>query len=264
MPATAPVQSPAVTSYALPEIARGGHLCCLYDADEPFRRTAEEFLAAGDAIGERTRFVSADEVQATYGSMDRFDPSAMIDEWARLTRGALADGCTGLRVVADATPLVATAEHLDRFLRYEHLVDRWMRADGGFTALCAYDARRVDPQGAALLNAVHQAGTPVDSAFHLCAAPPDGRLVLDGELDLGTRAVFSRVLDLLREAPPSEPGATLRIDASALEFVDHRALLALDELGARSGSTVILDRARPLVARAGAHLDCHHLVVSSR
>ena len=45
------------------------------------------------------------------------------------------------------------------------------------------------------------------------------------------------------------PGEVLRIDTSALEFIDHRTLLALDQYAARRRATVVLQSAPGIVTR---------------
>ena len=63
-----------------------------------------------EAAGGDTRAVRFEPLDDAYGAAD---PEALVTAWAAETEAALADGHTGLRVFADTTPLVRSAEQLE-------------------------------------------------------------------------------------------------------------------------------------------------------
>jgi diguanylate cyclase len=163
-----PVARP-LTRTPKPEVEVGSpscglHLCQPYVDRAEFVAAAVEFLAEGLLRGERLLYVAEvvdagdlaplgdveallrAGVLATHATRELYAPGASIDPgtqvatYRRLTAEAVADGFAGLRVVADATALVAGTEDRAAFLRYEQLVDEVMRTSP-LHALCGYDRR---------------------------------------------------------------------------------------------------------------------------
>ncbi|WP_173062263.1 MEDS domain-containing protein [Phytohabitans houttuyneae] len=126
------------------------HVCLVYDEAATFLGAARAFLAEGVRAGQRVVFVGPPQAYAGLGidGLPHFStadvdaggvpvtPHAQVTAYRAFTEAAVADGFTGLRVVAEATPLVRTAAQLDAFLRYEHLVDRYM-SEHPMAAMCA-------------------------------------------------------------------------------------------------------------------------------
>lgn len=252
-----------------PPTGVGTHVCWLYDDSSAFVRAAETFLAEGARKKERLVYVAdasatelADQlasidverlttegqlllqpVHALYQPDGIFDAAAQVEVYRSLVAGALADGFTGLRVAADAGALVATHDAHRRFLEYELAVDRVM-ATSPMSALCAYRASEV--------------GDRIDDLFgvHPCShgGEPDGlhaywegpTLVLGGEADVRTEAVFDAVLFSLHRVP-----SPTQLDAHDLRFVDVRSLV---RLGQAAGA----------LAAAGRRLQVHGLSAAAR
>ncbi|MEH0844234.1 MEDS domain-containing protein [Micromonospora sp. CPCC 205711] len=240
-----------------------GHVCWSYDDPATLDARAREYLLAGLAVGERVQYASAEpagdvvrrwsadprlrealrtgaaevvSIADTYGD-GTVDPTAQVAVYAAMTDAALADGHTGLRVVAEASSLVRTAAQRETFTRYEHLVDRFMRGRP-MSAACAYDRRLLDDRAVEELASVHPAADPGSTLFHLHAAEQvDGRLVLTGELDTSNQELFATTL---RRVDPEPGGTELVLDGDGLRFVDYRSLVHLHRHAERRGTTVLL------------------------
>ncbi|WP_219415912.1 MEDS domain-containing protein [Pseudonocardia nigra] len=249
------------------------HLCLAYDDAAEFRDSALRFLADGLARGQRVQYVagraSADlaaEIDGlaagrpgavhvrsllnTYRTDAVVEPAVQVQAYAALTEEALADGFTGLRVAADATPLVRDPDRLDAFARYEHLVDRYM-VTAPFSAMCAYDRTALGPEVVAQVACMHPSAGAGVTPFRLYASG-HAAAALDGELDIHTRDRFASALERAALAPS---GGELVLDATGLTFVDHRTVLALAELARRLGATVVLRTALGTVRRLVTLLD---------
>ncbi|MGK5442465.1 MEDS domain-containing protein [Micromonospora sp. URMC 105] len=249
-----------MTSGSAPAVP-SGHVCWSYDDPAVFDARAQRFLLAGLDAGERVRYVTAEpedvavarwravprlraalgsgaaevvSVRGTYGERHVVDPAGQVATYATLTDAALADGHAGLRVAADATTLVVTAEQRDAFARYEHLVDRFMR-DRPMSAACGYDRRALGDEAIEELACLHPSADPGATLFHLYAGADD--LVLTGELDTSNHDVFDAALT---RAHLDGTPADLVIHADGLRFVDHRNLTHLNRYAARRGGTVTL------------------------
>ena len=102
--------------------------------------------------------------------------------------------------------------------------------------LCAYDSGLLGDAAVAELACVHRLARGELSPFHL-SADPQADVALAGAAD--TLSAAHLVTALERIGVPT-PGEVLRIDVSALEFIDHRTLLALDQYAARRQATMVL------------------------
>jgi anti-anti-sigma regulatory factor len=228
------------------------HLCLVYHDGTQFLDTARRFLDDGRAQGLQVRYISRTAVLGSQPETDDrrdasaalggvpplgvpVEPAAQVRAYVAATAEALAAGYTGLRVVAEATPLVATPEQRSAFARFEHLVDRYMTANP-FSALCAYDRTRLEADAVAEVACMHPASSPGASPFRLHAAPAVAAAVA-GEVDRFSEQLFAEALD--RAALPVVDGEIV-IDASRLDFVDHRGILVLAALARRERATVVL------------------------
>ncbi len=248
------------------------HVCLAYDDVAEFRAQARRFLADGLARGLRTRYVAGDDggddgaalraqlggpadgradalqftsLAGTYRAGAVVDAQAQVRAYAAATDEALAAGFTGLRVAVDATSLVRTPHQLDAFARYEHLVERHLCARP-FSAICAYDRAELGPATIAQLACLHpRASDAAATPFRLHGAPGVAA-VLAGEVDLADQELFAGALDRADLQPVD---GELVLDATGLEFIDHRGLLALADLAERRGCTVVLRTGLPPVGR---------------
>lgn len=255
-----------------------GHVCWAYDDPAALDRRAVAFLAAGLAAGERVWLVadgtpealtrrldplpgltealrdgavSIVQIRAAYPDGHVVDPEAQVRAYAAATDEALAAGHTGLRVVAEATSLVRTPQQRRAFLRYEHLIDRYMHRRP-MSAICAYDRRELSDQAIAELACLH-AEENTDGLFQLHAGgTDDGAFALAGELDPSNHALFADVLD---QAHPDPVDGRLTIDARHLRYIDHRSLIHLREHARRQGVTAVLRTSRSAAARLVELLD---------
>lgn len=228
-------------AYAGPGEVRGlrKHLGSLGDLDG---------LLARDAV----RLISFEEI---YGAGHPVDPAEVVTKYAAATEEALADGYRGLRVSADVTDMVRGPEQQDAFARCEFLVDRYASRHP-FSAMCAYRFELGDAvTDLACLHAAAPAGVTPFQVF----ACYDGAVGLLGEIDQTSESAFTRALERVWPAPGSP---SLIFDMSAVRFMDHRALLALDAYARKSLVPVILRSPPPVVRRIARLLDLEHLVSS--
>jgi anti-anti-sigma regulatory factor len=225
------------------------HLCWIYDDALSLATVARQFLAAGLARGERLLFVGDSEgidalrrpatvlpgvdalvaegvlqlvpVEGAYRT-GQFDADLQLEFYDEWTRHALSDGYTGLRVVADVTPLAADIGGQADLVRWEHLADDFFANGPGMSAMCAYRRSRVDPVVLTAAAAVHpQVHAPE-------AVPPfrlwfdDGGLAVAGVLDAFDADHVLRVLLASHVAGP-----VVRLDLSRVEFIDAAGCRAL-------------------------------------
>ncbi|MFC4145092.1 MEDS domain-containing protein [Micromonospora mangrovi] len=255
-----------------------GHICWAYDDTAELDRRAVAFLAAGLAAGERVWLiadgtpealtrrleplpglpdalrhgaVSIVPIRDAYRDDHVVDPESQVRAYAAATDAALAAGHTGLRVVAEATSLVRTPPQRQAFLRYEHLIDRYMQRRP-MSAICAYDRRELSEQAVAELACLH-AEENTDGLFQLHAGgPDDGAFALAGELDPSNHTLFAEVL---AQTHPEPVDGRLTIDARHLRYIDHRSLLHLRDHARRQGATAVLRTSRSTAARLVELLD---------
>jgi anti-anti-sigma factor len=241
------------------ELGPCDHACWLYDDDAQFRAQAARFLEDGLRLGQRLLYIGeraeaqlradlrerlpqcdelidADALRVSsisghYERPSEIAPEEQLRRFIDATQQAIADGYRGLRLVADVGSLVTEPEDRAARARTEHLAERFMAAGNPLAALCCYDARRVEPSALQEIACVHPLvrGRGASRSFRLFG---DGaQLALGGEVDHFNAPVLERALCNV------ESGS---IDLSALEFIDHRGLLALarrhHEVSAQGGS----------------------------
>jgi anti-anti-sigma regulatory factor len=260
-----------------------GHVCWRRDDPAAFEAAARAFLSAGLAAGEQVWYVTERDpaaveswlravpgfgdalpsgaarvvpLAATYVGDRAVDAAAQVRAYAAATEAALAAGHTGLRVVAEADGMVRTPARRDAFVRYEHLIDRYMRTNP-FTAMCVYDPAVLGDRAVAELACLHPGGNADDALFRLYAADRAG-LGLAGELDQSTYDLFAVALD---RADPRPVDGRLVVEASHLRFVDHRSLLLLRDHARRRGGVAVLRTSGSSVARLVSLLDLPDLAV---
>jgi anti-anti-sigma regulatory factor len=242
------------------------HVCWQYDTPDDFRARVAEFLVDGLAEGYRVWYTAAGDVRELTEELREIDgvdqalrsgaaqvvslddtyavgavvrPGDQVARYALATDQAVADGFAGLRVAAEATPLVVTAEQLDAFARYEHQIDRYM-ADRPFSALCGYDRTRLGDAAIAQLACLHpNTNAAVDFRLHsVSGAVP----ALAGELDLFSDDLFAVALE---RAHLEAVGGQVVLDGTRLTFVDHAGLVRLSRHAADLGVDVVLRTSWP-------------------
>lgn len=257
-------------------------VCRLYRDRAEFARRSRESLAEGITTGQQVWCISPGAPNAlpaelaglssreaasrdggarvvslgsAYPAGTAVDPESQVRVCAEATEAAVAAGYRGLRVAADRTALVATPEQLAAFVRYEHKVDRYM-ALRPFTAMCAYH-HSVGEHASAVLATVHPADNTDATGFRFSDDPVTAS-ALSGELDLANGELFGatpRTVDPVLEA------GQIVIDATALEFIDHRNLPRPAEHAVRHDSELVLRGNRAGRARLRQALELHHVRV---
>ena len=225
--------------------ARGDHVCWVYEDTASFAAVAARFLADGLARGERLLFVGHAEGIAALRQPDtalpsvdslvaggvlafvavegayrtgHFDVDRQLQFYDAVTRRAVDDGYTGLRVVADVTPLAGQ----DDLVRWEHLADEFFAAGPGMSAMCAYRRGEVSPAVLAAAAAVHPQVHPPDDIPPFRLWFDDGGLALAGTLDAFDADALLQVLLASHVAGP-----VVRLDLSRVEFADAAGCRAL-------------------------------------
>lgn len=248
------------------------HPCRVVDDRSEFRDAALGFLADGLARGLRVRYVAEGDEEALRADLaplrrlpqshrpgaievqpvDRaylaagavVDVAAQVRSSSDTTDAAVADGFAGFRAAADCTTLVRTPEQLDAFARYEHRVDRLMTT-APFSGLCGFRRTELGEDSVAQLACLHPTGAADHAPFRLHATP-GADAALSGELDVTTIALFAATVD---RAGLHDTTGDVVIDATGLDFTDHRNLLVLERLGHRHDRSVVLRSDRQVLHR---------------
>lgn len=168
--------------------------------------------------------LTSSSIDEVYGDVEALDPDAQLAVFSAAVDDALAAGYTGIRVVADNTPLVCgDDESFQRWLAWEQLTDRF-QDERPVLGLCFFDASRIPVDRLAVLGAVHPITHASSPPFRLFT--DDGVVVLIGEVDDETVGTLHRAL-----AVRHVDAQTLVVDVSRAEFIDHRTLQAFAQLG---------------------------------
>jgi hypothetical protein len=174
----------------------------------------------------------------------RIDPAHELASWAAEMRESLDAGFTGLRAFGDMTGRVTDPGRRADYVRFEHLADRFC-LDHPYTALCAYNASELDDVVVAELACVHRLVHGQLPPFQLHAIS-QADAALAGSVD--TFAV-PQLIQALRRTGLLRDGKRVVIDAGDLEFIDHRALLTLDQYALTERATVVLRSPPDMVPR---------------
>jgi anti-anti-sigma regulatory factor len=192
---------------------------------------SERLLAVGERVidslrrgrpplGDLARLISQGSLETlttaqAYGDADTFDPEGQLEFYDAATRRALRDGRSGLRVLADISPLAVDPARRTDLVRWEHLADDFVAHGPGMSAMCIYGGD-LDPDtlteaaSAHPLAHVPQVAVPSFRLFF-----EDGRLVIVGSVDTFDAGRLAR---LLATSPVPAPTAT--VDLSRVEFID--------------------------------------------
>ncbi len=158
------------------ELQRGQHACLIYDErDEPLEIVAP-FVAAGLEAGERCVYVVGEHdpvriesslsdigidvaLQVERGALvlvsrwevsfpnGEFDPTAMIAYVHQTIAQALAEGFTGVRVIAEMTWALQMGVGVNKLIHYEAIGNHLYPGEP-LVAVCMYDRSRSRPRSA--------------------------------------------------------------------------------------------------------------------
>jgi len=252
------------------ELCIHDHVAWCGDGPEGIDRVAVAAFSAAAERGELMVFVSDDpdpqrlaglagagelsargalqlhSVAETYGDIS--DAAAQRAVFEELLESSLAEGYTGISVVADNSMLVAGDEdEYAAWLNWEATADA-LQATRPVGGVCYFDRRRVSPERLADLAVMH----PVLSADF---AAPSFQIFADGDGIRVVGALDYFCIERLRRVLAAAPNVTERaLDISGVEFIHHGALGALNDL-AGNDRTVRLSGANEIVQRVWKLLD---------
>jgi hypothetical protein len=238
------------------------HIGWAFTGTSEFAALAAPFLAEGAALGERVMYVAENpdqhdmaglasvgrpdalivsNVAEAYGASGIVDPRRQFETYTAAVQDALAAGFSGVRVAADATPLVANEERLAAMLRWEVVADR-MLSEYQITAMCAFDQDKVDASALGRIAALH----PLSSAsgpqprFRLFSSAGD----LWAEGQVGPMAV----MQLWRAIEDLPRGTGVQVDLSTATLTSHAVLTGLGQL-CRAGVQVTIRGERTAIGK---------------
>ena len=136
------------------------------------------FLAEGLPRRERLMFVSADpkphlwparllasgalriaSVAEVYGAVAAVDAGLQKKVFIDVLNAALDDGYSGIRVVADNTRMISTAEQIQAWIEWEMVADELM-ARHPITGLCGFDRSSCSPDRMLEVMDLHRTHAP--------------------------------------------------------------------------------------------------------
>lgn len=222
------------------------HMGWVFRGAREFAALAIQYLAEGAALGERLMYVAQDpdpddlgglasvlhpdtlrvaSIAEVYGQSGIVDPAGQRATFAAAVASAMADGYTGIRVVADNTPLVADEERLKAWIRWEVIADRFV-CEHQVTGLCAFDQDKVDVDKLRHLATLHPLSSASSPAPQFRLFADAGDLCIEGELDSFAVTQLRLALDSL----PAKTGVV--VDLATVRLVSGSALAGLTELSA--------------------------------
>ena len=243
--------SPRLTEFFREGLERGLRVAYLGPGNAgELREHLDRLVDTGPLLTrEAIRLISFEEI---YGAREPVDPTGVIERYAAVTEEALADGYQGLRISADVTDLVRAPEQQDAFARCEFLLERYSSRHP-LSAMCEY---RRDLGDAVTQFACMHAAVPIGLTPFQVFACDDGAVGLLGEFDQACQIAFDRALRRIQLAPDD---SRLVFDMSAVRFMDHRALLALDSYAQKCQVPVFVRSMPPIVCRVARVLGLEHL-----
>jgi hypothetical protein len=179
------------------------------------------------------------DVRDVYGGTD-FSAGAQLATFQHVLADALADGYSGIRVVADNTSLAQGDEaSFERWLAWEQLTDHF-QAESMVTGICFFDRGALSSQRMSDLAALHPMWPQANAAAPPFALFADrDSVLLVGSIGAGASAQLRRLLATV------EFGLKPSLDLSAVHPLDDSALLVLGELASAE---------RPLTLVGNDHL----------
>lgn len=192
----------------------------MFIADDPH---VEWFTGLTDAerlIDEQHLQISTvDEVY-----LDPPDPDEQMRRFEQAHAEAIAAGYSGVTVVADNSRFAtSTDEQFHAWLEWEARADQ-LQSGTGILGVCYFDRERIPAERLDTLAAIH----PVRSVgFHdpsFVIFCEDEQLRVRGGLDASSTEEIRRVIGTMVKITGRD------LDVSEVEFLDHRALLTLDQI----------------------------------
>ncbi|HZC52668.1 MAG TPA: MEDS domain-containing protein [Mycobacterium sp.] len=198
------------------------HIGWVFSNPDKFVEVAEPFLKEGLERGERLVFVAANpaenayarlagsfapadlqvaSIAEVYGASGIVDAAAQHAIFAAALRQALADGYTGIRVAADNTTLVQSAEQLTAWMHWELVADRFM-SQNRVIGLCGFDRTAVNVDTLRHLVTLHPISSAADPVPQFRLFVDTDGLCLEGDVDDFAIGHLQRALDVL---PPGTP-----------------------------------------------------------
>jgi hypothetical protein len=190
------------------------------------------------ALGDLERLLHSGQLELhsigeVYATGSDFNPARQLAIFQGVLASALAQGYTGIRVVADNTPFISGEEEaFRRWLAWEQLTDRF-QARSEVTGVCYFDSGAVDSERLADLAALHPVRSATSEPPRFNVFADDDAVLLTGTFDSWSARRFTRIIT----ATPAD--APLLVDLSRAEFVDHRALLALNRAATEARPVLI-------------------------
>jgi anti-anti-sigma factor len=230
-------------------VGLNGHACWGFDDVGDLREAAAAFLTEGAELGQRLMFVGGPEAEAMVRETDPMKSMArdgtlqvapfeaiypggrrmpnpdQLALYDGATEQALADGFTGLRVLAEVTALASPVGAWPDQVGWESYADRYM-ANRPLAALCCFDQQRLPVEAVAALACAHPVadrGLQSLAPFRVYAQPD--AVALAGEVDALSSAQLRDVLELT--LPDTEGEVVL--DLEGLDFIDHSGVRAVAE-----------------------------------
>jgi anti-anti-sigma regulatory factor len=257
--------------------AAGEHACLAYADDRELCDVAADFVAEGLDAGQRVLCVADAQIELLRRALgplepDRLvkegalelhavedvygdgpvDPAAQLRTFADAVTRAEADGFSGLRVMADNTPLLFDRPDARRdYLRWESVCEPFI-ASRQLIGMCCFDKRRVPHELMDDLASVHRRthGLERDARFRLIPVPD--RVTLRGDVDWYDAKRLGRLLESTVAA-----GEDVELDLGEVAYLDHHALFAItaarDRLRAH-GKTLVLTEVPSVTRRLAERL----------
>ena len=181
--------------------------------------TDDADLRTLDALPDRDHLVASGRLQVvrTADAYPHRDPARLLAAFDDVLRTALADGWTGIRVVAENTSLLTGGgDAFSDWLAWEHVTAQWQQAHP-VVGVCWFDTTALDVEQVVELASVHGEvhGVPGRVPFRLL--PAAGVVRLRGDVDATDVARLVRLL----AAVPRREGDELVVDLSDAGYVHH-------------------------------------------
>ena len=257
-----------------PRFGVGEHACWAYADDDELCSVAAEFVTDGLDAGQRIVCAVDGQTDSLRGALAELEPDRLVGEgalellvidelhgdgpvdadahlrtFADAVSRAEADGFSGVRVLADNTPLLLDRPDAQRkYLRWESVWQPFIAARR-LIGLCCFDRRRVSDELIDDLASVHckTHGVRRHATFRLIRG--SDRLTLHGDVDWYDADRLGRLLE------STTADEDVLLDLRGVAFLNHHALFAIraarDRLQAR-GRTLQLTEV-PSVTRRLAH-----------
>jgi anti-anti-sigma factor len=212
-----------MSSSPSPAVAPGDHCCLLHESDAERRAALADFVRAGTEAGAKVLELPD----------PAFDPDATVTLLRRETEVALAEGFSGLCVLADMSSAPGGDPGCERVLVYERAIDA-LFDELPLRALCQYDKRRFSERSLwgtahAHRRVVSESETGYRAAGMLeLALAEDGTVRLRGEADATAAGALEDALSLT-----CGPRRFVRVETAELGFVDASGLRAIESAATR-------------------------------